>query len=120
MKRLTLIVAVVASTILIVAATLSAQNQPRVTKAVAPFMYPPVALAARQSGKAIVEVKINPAGDVVSAKGVQCPPLLVAAALEPARLWEFEAGVNDRAALLTFSFPPYEVEFISAAPRIVN
>ena len=95
-------------------------------------MYPPVALAARQSGKAIVEVKINPAGDVVSAKGVQCPPLLVAAALEPARLWEFEAGVNDRAALLTFSFqvegdkgtisfiPPYEVEFISAAPRIVN
>ena len=52
------------------------QDSPIVLKAVAPGNYPPLASAAMVKGSVKIEVKIDPAGDVTSAKIIEGHKLL--------------------------------------------
>lgn len=52
--------------------------------------YPPAAKAAHVTGSVIVEVTIDEAGTVVSARALNGHPLLVNSALEAARGWRFK------------------------------
>ena len=109
---------------------------PSVAKAVAPSLYPPIAIAAHAQGKVIVEVKIKPGGGVVSPRVIEGPPLLASTAVSAAKRWQFERvdeNSGERSARLTFVFhipskkedeqisfnPPYEVSY-SVIPNIVN
>ncbi len=111
-------------------------EQPKVISAAAP-VFPAIALAARQLGEVVVEVKIDSAGKVTSARA-DGPPLLRRASEVAARRWKFAAaeGNSDaRTARLTFVFresekrlpesevtpvfvPPYKIEVTHNAPRI--
>ncbi|HZH32134.1 MAG TPA: TonB family protein [Pyrinomonadaceae bacterium] len=69
--------------------------------------YPPIAAAADVKGSVVVEVDVDSAGSVVSAKAVEGHPLLRRAAEESAKLWEFNPasdGTVSRSASLTFAF----------------
>lgn len=79
---------------------------PAVVAAVAPS-FPAIAAVARASGEVVVEVKINNAGEVSTAKAKSGHPLLRQAAEAAARRWKFApaAGPADQRALsLTFVF----------------
>lgn len=102
---------------------------PLVMSAVAP-VFPPIAVAANISGTVLIEVEVNAAGGVISARGVSAHPLLRKAAENTARRWQFMPATSDtgaRAITLTFVFrimpketnadeltpvftPPYQVE----------
>lgn len=106
-----------------------------VVAAVAPA-FPAIAVVARASGEVVVEVKINNAGEVSTARAKSGHPLLRRAAEAAARRWKFApaAGPADpRAASLTFVFniseerkaevastpvffPPYKVQ-VTSTPR---
>jgi len=78
------------------------------TKKVEP-VFPPIAKAARASGEVKVEVTINKAGKVISARVLSGHPLLRDAALTAARQWEFMptmvSGKPDKVSgILTFNF----------------
>lgn len=107
-----------------------------VTKAVAPYAYPPIAVSANARGRVIVEVEINPDGTVVKTKLIQGHPLLAQTAVAAAKRWRFAAapdGSPERSANVTFDFqiaaskeeaqvtfnPPYEVVY-AAFPNFVN
>jgi TonB family protein len=111
-------------------------ESPMVTKAVAPFAYPPIAVSANAHGTVIIEVKINSDGAVVKTKVIQGHPLLASSAGNAAKRWRFAAvpdGSPERSAKLTFDFqiaankedaqvtfnPPYEVVY-AAFPNFVN
>ena len=51
--------------------------------------YPPLAKAARVSGAVVVEVTVDEAGNVISARAVSGHPLLKDAAVAAARGWRF-------------------------------
>jgi protein TonB len=51
--------------------------------------YPPLAKAARVSGAVVVEVTVDEAGNVISARPVSGHPLLKDAAVAAARGWKF-------------------------------
>ena len=112
-------------------------EQPVVISAVAPI-FPPVAAAARAIGEVVVEVKINQAGEVTSARTQGSHPLLRKACEIAAARWKFapvEHAASMRSARLTFVFrmpdkempeveitpvfkPPYRVEVMRNAPVI--
>jgi len=112
-------------------------EQPVVVSAAAPI-FPPIAAAARATGEVIVEVKINQAGEVTSAKTQGSHPLLRKACEIAAARWKFAPageGAGSRSARLTFVFritdkemseaeitpvfmPPYRVEVGRNAPVI--
>ncbi len=112
-------------------------EQPVVVSAAAPI-FPPIAAAARATGEVIVEVKINRAGEVTSAKTQGSHPLLQKACEIAAARWKFAPageGVGNRSARLTFVFritdkemseaeitpvfmPPYRVEVMRNASVI--
>ena len=118
---------------------LQSTESPRVVAAVAPI-YPPIAAAARAMSDVIVEVKIDPAGNVSSAEAVSGHPLLQQAAKMAANRWKFEpaaAKSASRTAKLQFVFriadkklpaseatpvfmPPYKVEITHNPPVIDN
>lgn len=52
--------------------------------------YPAVARAARAEGLVIIDAVIDEQGNVVEAKVVEGPPLLIAAALEAVLKWKYE------------------------------
>lgn len=62
----------------------------RLTRGVAPI-YPPIAQAARLSGKVIIEVTIGASGKVTDTRIVRSIPLLDQAALDAVRQWDFTA-----------------------------
>lgn len=111
-------------------------EKPAVLKAVAPRVYPAIALAARAEGKVIVEVKINAAGQVTSARGIEGHKLLQAISEIAAKRWQFvgDEFSKERIAKLVFVFhivsddkdaevafhPPYEIEFAHNPPPIIN
>jgi protein TonB len=71
--------------------------------------YPPLARAAKVSGAVAVEVVVDEAGDVVSARAISGHPLLKDAAVDAARQWKFEILiVNGKPArfvgTVTFNF----------------
>lgn len=83
---------------------------PAVVAAAAPA-YPAIAAAARAGGEVLVEVKVNNAGDVSTAKARSGHPLLRRAGEAAARRWKFAPaeGSNDpRTARLTFVFKLFE------------
>jgi TonB family protein len=103
-------------------------EQPAVVSAVAPA-YPTLAVASNTSGAVEVEVQVNAAGEVTSARSVNGHPLLRQKAENTARRWLFIAaqGASARTVTLTFVFsivpketaaddltpvfiPPYRVE----------
>jgi TonB family protein len=72
-------------------------------------VYPPLAKANQVSGIVSVEIVINEEGNVISARAISGHPLLMAAAVEAARQWQFAptmvSGVAVRVTgTLTFNF----------------
>lgn len=115
---------------------LQSAEPPRVVAAAAP-VYPPIAAAARAMSDVIVEVEIDPAGNVSSTKAVSGHPLLQQAAKMAANRWKFEAAGKSatRTARLQFVFriaekqlsaadatpvfmPPYKVEITHNPPLV--
>ncbi len=112
-------------------------EQPKVISAAAPI-FPAIALAARTLGEVVVEIKIDAAGNVTSARAMAGPPLLRKASEIAARRWKFavaEGSSDARTVRLTFVFratekdlpeteitpvfvPPYKVEVTHNTPRI--
>lgn len=101
-------------------------EQPSVLIAVTP-VFPATAVATNTSGTVLIEVEINAAGEVTSARSVSGHPLLRKSAENAARRWRFASAANARTVLLTFTFrivpndtspeeltsvftPPYQVE----------
>ena len=115
-----------------------AEDSPKVLKAVPPTHYPPLAAAAMVSGKVKVEVKIDPTGDVISAKIIKGPKLLGDTARAAALRWKFERSEEvsrERTVQLTFTFvhwtrrkeqergktrsiPPYKIEIVGSTVTI--
>jgi TonB family protein len=110
----------------------SSTEQPAVITAVAPT-FPPMAVASNTSGRAVIEVEVNAAGEVISTHIVDGHPLFRQTTnfMESvARRWRFAPATNGadvRTAKLTFIFsivpkgtpesertpvftPPYQVE----------
>jgi len=108
-------------------------DEPVVTLAVVPT-YSPTALHTHTSGEAVVEVKINSGGSVISAEGVSGSPLLIGGSKFAALRWKFaSASKSVRTVRLTFSYhlaardtpaedlvavfkPPYHVEITHVLP----
>jgi hypothetical protein len=108
-------------------------DEPVVTLAVVPT-YSPTALHTHTSGEAVVEVKINAEGSVVSAEGVSGSPLLTGGSKFAALRWKFASGSKGiRVVRLTFVYhlaprdtpvedlvavfkPPYHVEITHVLP----
>jgi TonB family protein len=57
-------------------------------------VYPAIARAAGVLGRVVVEVTIDEAGNVTSAKAVQGPPVLHEAAVEAAKQWKFRPATR--------------------------
>ena len=77
---------------------------PTVIAAVAP-VFPPIARAARAKGEVVVEVKVNPHGEVEESKVVSGHPLLQKVSEVAAMKWKFAvADGQSRSARLIFSF----------------
>jgi TonB family protein len=73
--------------------------------------YPPLARAARVSGRVVVEVTIDASGNVTLAKAISGHPLLKSAALDAARQWRFRPSNAQGTAViikgnLTFDVKP--------------
>ncbi|HSO73526.1 MAG TPA: energy transducer TonB, partial [Blastocatellia bacterium] len=71
--------------------------------------YPPLAKAARVSGSVVVEVTVDEAGGVISARAMSGHPLLKEAAVSAARGWRFSptqlSGVPVKViGTITFNF----------------
>ncbi len=104
----------------------SPTDQIALLAAVSPI-FPPTAVATNTSGTVLVEVEINAAGEVTSARSVSGHPLLRKAAENAARRWRFTSATSPHTVQLTFVFrimpkgasaeeltpmftPPYQVE----------
>jgi len=84
----------------------STKQRPAVASAVAPA-YPVLAVASNTSGTVEVEVEVNAAGEVISARSINGHPLLREKAENTARRWRFIPADNDasvRLATLIFIF----------------
>jgi len=134
MRRLLLIL--VTSTVMVglgLAQTEKSESPP-VLSAAAP-VYPQLAILSATGGDVSVKVKVNKTGQVISTKLIEGHKLLQSAALEAARRWRFEQGIDHREAQLVFSFrvmpketspadltsifrPPYAVEVRRTIPDI--
>jgi TonB family protein len=127
---------VIAVMVIIVGAVMISAMQERssiepltVASAVAPA-YPVLAVASNTSGTVLIEVQVNPAGEVISARATDGHQLLRESAQNTARRWRFApvpVEMGSRTATLTFVFrimpketqageltavftPPYSVE----------
>jgi TonB family protein len=84
-------------------------EKPPVVSATAPT-YPPLAKAALISGDVPVEVSIDAAGNVTSARAESGHPLLREASEAAAKRWKFAPAASEptvRRVLLTFTYEPY-------------
>jgi TonB family protein len=75
----------------------------KATKQVKP-QYPPLASQLKLSGAVRVAVVVAPNGKVSSARAVGGHPVLVAAAVDAANHWEFEANSKETSQTLEFKF----------------
>jgi TonB family protein len=66
--------------------------------------YPTLARTMHITGVARIEVTINPDGKVKNTRVIGGHPLLVRAAEQAAKLWEFEAGSKPTTQVLEFKF----------------
>ena len=74
-----------------VAVTASGQDEPFATKVVS-MEYPRIATMARITGNAVLRVRIDSNGKVLSATGLSGHPILVKGAKANIMLWRFAAG----------------------------
>ena len=105
---------------------------PTVISAVAP-VFPPIARAARAKGEVVVEVKVNPRGEVEESKVISGHALLQKVSEVAAKKWTFaEVEGQSKMARLVFSYgyvesksdpeytivflPPYKIEMIWNPP----
>ena len=110
----------------------SAGDSPAVIAAVAPTAYPQIALSAHARGEVIIEVQVDTAGNVESAKVISGHLLLQRVSEVAAKQWKFssaERATKVRTVRLTFAYrevdksptpklhefttvflPPYKVE----------
>lgn len=109
----------------------STREGPIVIAAVAP-VFPPIARAARAKGEVVVEVKVNPRGEVEESNAISGHALLRKVSEAAAKKWKFAVEPRSRMARLTFSFgyvdsksdpeytivflPPYKIEMIWNPP----
>ena len=139
MRKELLLVIVIVLSIPICSVSIFAQSQsestregPTVIAAVAP-VFPPIARAARAKGEVVVEVKVNPHGEVEESKVISGHPLLQKVSEAAAKKWKFaDVEARSKMARLTFSFgyvdsksdpeytivflPPYKIEMIWNPP----
>lgn len=111
----------------------SIKEQPKVIKAAAPTKYP-LGYFKRAKADVLVQVKINSAGEVVSATPITGHPILRPICVKAAKLWIFESIEDknrERTATLTFNFqkaekaedagiffkPPYTIQFVDVEVR---
>jgi periplasmic protein TonB len=71
-------------------------REPRLTRRVDPA-YPPLARQTHMQGIVIIDAIVDEQGNVVEAKIVPGPPLLIASAMEAVRQWKYEPTyLNDQ------------------------
>jgi len=123
---------------LLALSVVSAQDNVSVREAVPPI-YPAIALSARATGAVIVEVQIDSAGSVTTARAISGAGALRPISEFTARRWLFASSETAvaRSVRLTFRFtivadgtnskdrvpifrPPYEVETRDEVPHIVQ
>jgi TonB family protein len=118
----------------------STGESPAVIAAVAPATYPAVARQANAHGEVVIEVQVDAAGNVPSAKLISGHPLLRKVSEEAAKQWKFspsQGGTKERVVRLTFGFqtvdasrnpmyeftivflPPYKID-VQANGRIID
>jgi TonB family protein len=110
-----------------------AQTFPTVTKFEVP-PYPPAAIAVRAEGNVRIQAEIDSTGKVISVNPVEGHKLLVPAAREISRKWEFSSVPGTHFITLTFLFRlpksnvkefarlrgAYTLEFASPYYRLVS
>ncbi len=116
----------------------SVEESPTVLKAVAPKDYPPLAAAAMVRGTVKIDVRIDSAGDVITAQIIEGHKLLQDVSKTAALRWKFassEQAPTERRAHLTFTFihwterkegergtttfvPPFGVEVVGRTPYV--
>ena len=71
-------------------------REPRLTTRVDPT-YPPLARQTHMQGTVVIDAIVDEQGNVVEAKIVSGPPLLIGSALEAVRKWKYEPTyLNDQ------------------------
>lgn len=90
-------------------------GRPDVLKVKAPE-YPAIAHAAHASGSVIVEVEVDSAGNVNSARATSGHPLLRGVAVSAAREWKFAAGASNTHFNLQFDFVDPDLVSVSTDP----
>lgn len=113
----------------------STREGPTLIAAVAP-MFPPIARAAHVNGEVVVEVRVNPHGEVEETKVISGHALLRKVSEAAAKKWKFaDSEAPSKMARLTFSFstvesksdpeytivflPPYKIEISWNPPPAV-
>jgi len=67
-------------------------------------VYPDLAKKMHLAGKVKIEVEVNPAGSVISAKIVGGNPVFETAAINAVRQWKFEPAQNASKGVITVEF----------------
>jgi len=70
--------------------------------------YPPLASRLRVTGSVKIQVVISPDGKVKSTRVVGGHPLLIPAATNSAKLWEFEPAARETSQVIEFKCGPDE------------
>jgi TonB family protein len=114
----------------------TSEEQPKVTKAVAP-VYPHIAANVGSQGKVVVEMVIDRVSNIIRLGAIEGHKLLRQAAVDAGERWRFApftSGTATRTIHLTFIFrlvtddkkqetsfsPPYQVEVAYKRSKILN
>ena len=90
--------------LIFIAITSSAQDAARKVTARTSPSYPELAKKMHLSGKVKVEVSINPAGSVISAKLVGGNPVFESSAVEAVKQWKFEPAATVTKTVIVLEF----------------
>lgn len=88
---------------IVVAVSPAQETSRRVVARSAPS-YPELAKKMHLSGKVKIEVEVNPAGSVTSAKMVGGNPVFETSAVQAVRQWKFETAQNATKGVITVEF----------------
>lgn len=90
-------------TMLIAAMSRAQESLRKVVSRAAPS-YPELARKMHLSGKVKIEVEVNPAGAVISARIVGGNPVFEAAAIQAVKQWKFEPAPTSTKGVITLEF----------------
>ena len=88
---------------LVVVASPAQESSRHVVSRAAP-VYPELAKKMHLAGKVKIEVEVNPAGSVISAKMVGGNPVFETAAINAVRQWKFEPAQSASKGMITVEF----------------